>query len=122
VPVLFANAVGDLQPMNGLFGKLMDPALFRLPGLSRIVDGDGTLRGELGHKVGVLVADVSLGAVHKSEQAPPDYGGWLHPSSALVCRALRPVDLTLAKPYYAFSRQRRRQARRLITIEKDQTT
>ncbi|MFO7537184.1 MAG: carbon-nitrogen hydrolase family protein [Chloroflexota bacterium] len=117
VPVLFANALGDLQPMSGLFGKLMDPALFRLLGLSRIVDGDGTLRGELGHEEGVLVAEVSLGAGFRQEQAPPDYGGWLHPGSALVRRALRPVDLALARVYYAFSRQRRRQARRLMAHE-----
>jgi predicted amidohydrolase len=117
VPVLFANALGDLQPMSGLFGKLMDPALFRLLGLSRIVDGDGTLRGELGHEEGVLVAEVSLGAGFRQEQAPPDYGGWLHPGSALVRRALRPVDLALARAYYALSRQRRRQARRLMAHE-----
>ncbi len=114
VPVLFANAVGDLQPMSGLFGRLMSPEFFRLPGLSRIVDADGTLRGELGREEGVLVAEVGTGSVRGSDEEVPDHGGWLHPGSALVRRVLRPVDLSLARAGYALSGRRRRFARRLV--------
>jgi N-carbamoylputrescine amidase len=110
VPVLFVNAVGDLQPMTGLLGRFVDPSLFRLEGLSRIVDSDGALLAELGESEGVIVATVALDPARKQHHQPPDYGGWLHPGSALSRKVMIPLDTALGRAAYTLSRQRRRQA------------
>jgi N-carbamoylputrescine amidase len=110
VPVVFVNAVGDLQPMAGLLGKFLTPDLFRLRGFSRIADSDGMLVGALGEDEGVLVAEVTLDPARKRRGTPPDHDGWLHEGSGITRKVIIPIDIGVGRTSYALSRQRRRLA------------
>jgi N-carbamoylputrescine amidase len=115
VPVVFVNAVGVMGQMSGLFGKIMDPTLFRLQGLSRIVDSDGTLKGALGKKEGVLVTEVTLDPSQRRYEQPKDYDGNLNPGSALLRKVILPVDIALGTMAYRLNPQRYVKARRILT-------
>jgi len=116
VPAVFVNAVGTMGRMPGLVGKLMNPGLFRLQGLSRIVDLDGTLKGALGKKEGVLVSEVTLDPSRKQHKKPKDYGGWLHPGSALLRKVIMPLDLAWSIVYYRFNLERRKKAMHISSL------
>jgi N-carbamoylputrescine amidase len=107
IPVLFANAVGDLQPMTGLLGRFMTPELFRLEGQSCIVDSDGALHGPMEDEEALLVAEVRLGPTHTQNGQPPDYDGWLHPGSTLIRKVLIPLDVALARMSYSLRKGKR---------------
>jgi N-carbamoylputrescine amidase len=107
VPVLFANAVGDMQPMSGLLGRFMTPELFHLQGQSCLVDSDGALHGPLEAEEAVLVAEVRLGLAHKQNNQPPDYDGWLHPGSKLTRKVLLPLDAILGRTSYSWRKSMR---------------
>ena len=71
VPVIMANRVGPLE--TELPGHL--PYLkSSFPGLSSIVDSDGTVKQELGDEEGVIVSDVCIGANRKLGALPKKYG------------------------------------------------
>lgn len=106
IPVLFANAIGELQPMSGLLGRFMTPELFCLQGQSCIVNSDGTLHGPLEAEEAVLVAEVRLGSGHKQNNQPPDYDGWLHPGSKLTRKLLLPLDTILGRISYSCMKAR----------------
>ncbi|MEW6524327.1 MAG: carbon-nitrogen hydrolase family protein [Bacillota bacterium] len=110
VPVVLVNPVGPMEPRAGLFGKVMDPGVFSLRGMSRIVDSDGTLRGELGDEEGVLVSDVTLDPAMKRSLEPRDFGGWLYPGPAMVRRVLLPAENAVATLSYKLSPKRRKTA------------
>ncbi len=70
-PVVMANRVGPLE--TKLPGHL--PYLkSSFPGLSSIVDSNGTVKGELGDEEGVIVADVNLNTGVKDRDEPKKYG------------------------------------------------
>ena len=70
VPVIMANQTGPLE--TELPGSL--PYLkSSFPGLSCIVDADGTVKEELEDEEGVIVADLSVGG-HPTPAAPKKYG------------------------------------------------
>lgn len=71
VPVIMANRVGPLE--TELPGNL--PYLkSSFPGLSSIVDSDGTVKAELGDEEGFIVADVCLRPDAKRLSEPKRYG------------------------------------------------
>lgn len=71
VPVVMANRVGPLD--TDLPGRL--PHLKScFPGLSSIVDYDGTVKAELGDEEGVIVADVHIGHSSERKCEPKRYG------------------------------------------------
>jgi N-carbamoylputrescine amidase len=71
VPVVMANQTGPLE--TKLPGHL--PYLkSSFPGLSCIVDADGTVKQELGDEEGVIVSDVCIGANYKHSALPRKYG------------------------------------------------
>lgn len=71
VPVVMANRVGRLE--TDLPGKL--PHLkSSFPGLSSIVDFDGTVKAALDEQEGVIVADVTLGAGAPHLSEPKRHG------------------------------------------------
>lgn len=71
VPVIVANRVGPLK--TELPGSL--PYLkSSFPGLSSIVDSNGTVKGELGDDEGVIVADVLLRQDTRHGTEPKRYG------------------------------------------------
>ncbi|MHB8549459.1 MAG: carbon-nitrogen hydrolase family protein [Acidiferrobacterales bacterium] len=70
-PVIMANHVGPLEtPLPGNLPYLKSS----FPGLSSIVDADGTVKGALGGEEGVIVADVLLRQNATHESAPKRYG------------------------------------------------
>ncbi|MEW8437117.1 MAG: carbon-nitrogen hydrolase family protein [Candidatus Thiodiazotropha taylori] len=71
VPVIVANRAGPLE--TDLPGNL--PHLkSSFPGLSSIVDFDGTVKAELGDEEGVIVADVQVGYIAGHNSTPKRYG------------------------------------------------
>lgn len=63
VPVIMANRVGPLETdLPGILPYLRSS----FPGMSSIVDSDGTVKAELGEEEGIIVADICLG--HKAER------------------------------------------------------
>jgi len=71
VPVIMANRVGPLE--TDLPGNL--PYLkSSFPGLSSVVDYDGTVKMELGDEEGIIVADVHLGHSVERKNKPRRYG------------------------------------------------
>ena len=71
VPVVVANRVGPLE--TDLPGNL--PYLkSSFPGLSSVVDYDGTVKAELGDEEGIIVADVHLGLSVERKNKPRRYG------------------------------------------------
>jgi N-carbamoylputrescine amidase len=107
VPAVFVNQTGAIAPLAGILGRVMDPAVFRLQGGSRIVDGDGTVVGSLGDGEDVLVADVTLDPARRAWHAPRSYGGWLTPGTPIVRRAIIPAGIGLGRLSYRMGRRRR---------------
>jgi len=71
VPVIMANRVGPLE--TDLPGNL--PYLkSSFPGLSSIVDSDGSVKAELGDEEGIIVADVHLEEDDIRKSTPKRYG------------------------------------------------
>ena len=71
VPVIMADRVGPLE--TDLPGNL--PHLkSSFPGLSSIIDYDGTVKAELGGEEGVIVADVLIGHCAERKCEPKRYG------------------------------------------------
>jgi N-carbamoylputrescine amidase len=115
VPAILVNQVGTMDRMSGLLGKFMDPDVFRLEGRSHIIDSDGTIKGELESKEGMIVADVTLDPSRKCRVEPENYGGWLHPGSALVRKMIIPLDKGLGELAYTLSPLRRRKAQEIAS-------
>lgn len=71
VPVVMADRVGKLDTdLPGLLPHLKSS----FPGLSSIVDYDGTVKAELSHEEGVIVADVHIGHSEERKTKPRRYG------------------------------------------------
>lgn len=73
VPVVMANKCGPL--VTALPGGF-PPQNTRFPGLSAIVDGDGSVKAALGSDEGVIVADVMLDPTRKAAIPPRAHGRW----------------------------------------------
>ncbi|MBI2567309.1 MAG: carbon-nitrogen hydrolase family protein [Candidatus Schekmanbacteria bacterium] len=106
VPAVMTNKCGawssplPLTPdtWNGVF-----------PGNATIVDGDGTVKAQLGAEPGVIVEDVLLDPARKRRVAPAVYGRWSRPTPWFANTA-QLVEAEGAL-WYALSRERRRRAR-----------
>ena len=107
VPAVFVNQTGAIAPLAGILGRVMDPAIFRLQGGSRIVDSDGTLLASLDDGEDVLVAGVTLDPARRTWHLPHAYGGWLTPGSPIVRRAIIPAGIGLGRLSYRMGRRRR---------------
>jgi N-carbamoylputrescine amidase len=71
VPVILANRTGPLEtPLPGNLPYLKSS----FPGLSSIVDADGTVKAELGDEEGIIVADVTLKSGVKRLNKPKKFG------------------------------------------------
>jgi N-carbamoylputrescine amidase len=111
VPVVFANQVGPLAPMGGMLGRLMNPAMYRLRGQSRIIDASGSVLAERAEDEGALVAAAVMDPDRKHYQPQPSFGGWLQPGPVLVRKVIIPLDIATEQARYKLSRERRRKAR-----------
>jgi N-carbamoylputrescine amidase len=110
VPVVFANQVGPLIPIGGLFGRLMNPKIYRLRGQSRIIGSDGTVLAELAEQEGAVVAAAVMDPGRKHYQPQPRYSGWLQPGPALARKVIIPLGITSGTLSYLLSRERRHKA------------
>lgn len=109
MPVVFVNKCGPwTSPVPGL-PFLKQKSSF--PGYTCIVDGDGSMRGSLDDREGVIVEDVTLDPGRRTGEVPPCRGRW----AIRVPFAMNQFRLIEAagKAYYLLSRQRRRRARQV---------
>lgn len=76
VPVVMANRSGPfVSPMPGR----LPPWNSSFPGLSTVVDGDGTVKGQLAAAEGAVVAQVCLDPSRKVATEPRSFGRWAMP-------------------------------------------
>ncbi len=114
VPVIFADQTGPLVgSLGGIWGHLMNPAVFGYPGCSTIADGNGSARAQMGREEGVIVADVTLDPSRKHYSPPQSYDGWLHPGAPLMRKVILPLGIVQAKLSYSISNERKRRARQI---------
>jgi N-carbamoylputrescine amidase len=114
VPVVFADQTGPMAgSLGGIWGMLMDPAVFGYPGGSTIADGDGTARAQMGPEEGFIVADVTVDPARKHYSPPKTYDGWLHPGAPLMRKVILPLGIAQAKLSYSLSGERKRRARQV---------
>jgi N-carbamoylputrescine amidase len=111
-PAVFVNQTGEMAPIPGILGRLMDPAVFRLQGGSRIVDSDGSVVGSLGDGEDVLVGEVVLDPARRTRLVPASYGGWLTPGNAILRNVVIPLDVAIGGASYRLRRRARRAAAR----------
>jgi N-carbamoylputrescine amidase len=116
VPAVFVNQVGPFPRMTGILGSLMDPALFRMQGNSRIVDADGTVLASLDAEEGVAVGDVVLDPARRVRATPKSYGGWLTPGNPIARRVLIPLDIVLGTVTYRLRSRTRREAAAMAAV------
>jgi N-carbamoylputrescine amidase len=114
VPVVFVDQTGPMVgSLGGIWGRLMDPAVFGYPGGSTIADSDGSARAQMGQEEGIIVADVTLDPTRKHYSPPKTYDGWLHPGAPLMRKVILPAGIAGAKISYALSVERKRRARQI---------
>lgn len=124
VPVVFVNHTGPMEGGRwaGILGRLMDAEHMRYAGYSAIVDSDLSVKSQIGLDEGVLVADVTLDPSRKIKGAIPDYGGWIHPGEALLRKVILPAEIGWGKLSYRLSRERKRKARAISSVQKQAIT
>ena len=108
VPVVLANKSGPWEsPIPGPpLGKTTGS---RFPGLSTIVDSDGSVRARLGDEEGVIVADVMTDPARKRHAVPPRYGRYVLPGPPQ--RTLVRLIEGMGRLRYGLSSTRRSRAR-----------
>lgn len=109
IPVVFVNKCGPwTSPVPGL------PFLTqrsRFPGYTCIVDGDGTVKAQLGDEEGVIVEEVTLNPARRKETAPLHHGRWALKTPWAMNQFL--LVEAVGRLFYRISRERRRRARQV---------
>jgi len=103
VPVVFANKSGPWRTPLPLLPLSQDSVF---PGLSAVVDGDGTLLGRLGAEEGLLIHDVRLDPARRRSRSPTD-PSWAMELNPLL-NLFRAVEAAGSLWYRASGRRRRR--------------
>lgn len=110
VPVVLANKCGPWQsPIPG--PQLVKMTNCRFPGLSTIIDGDGSVKASLDDNEGVIVADVTIDPSHKKQPVVPHYGRYVYPGPA-GRSVLRLVE-AMGRLHYQRSSRRKTKAQSL---------
>lgn len=113
VPVVLANKCGPWE--SSIPGpQLVKVAGSVFPGLSVIIDSDGSAKAQLGDEEGVIVADVTLDSSRKRHEIPPHYGRWIQPGPPQ--RALLRLVEAMGRFHYVFSSTRKNRARNLSQL------
>ena len=108
VPVVLANKCGPWEsPIPGPQVVKLTGAAF--PGLSVIIDSDGSVKAQLGDQEGVIVADVTLDPAQKRHPVPPHYGRYVTPGPPQ--RAVLRLVEGMGQLRYELSSTRRSKAR-----------
>jgi N-carbamoylputrescine amidase len=117
IPTVLVNQVGGIEGERwpGITGRLVIPEYFNYPGYSTIVDSDIVVVAQLQRQEGVIVADVTLDPTRKRCAPIPDYGGWIHPGSAIFRKIILAIDISWGKLHYRLGGGTRRKivARRM---------
>ena len=100
VPIVFANAVGEVPPMRGLLGRFMSSDCYRLRGGSAVFLPDGTAAFAKTENEEIVTAEIELGRKRETPVIPKDYNGWLYPGSGMARKILIPLDSALGVRYY----------------------
>lgn len=100
-PVIFANALGDVEPMPGITGHMMNPKTFKLNGNSVIYE-----KGKSPIRMGTeesLTCDVQI----KSDKSKciEFYNGWIDKDNALFRRFILPFDVKRGTRLYEQNKQ-----------------
>jgi len=108
VPVVLANKCGPWEsPVPG--PQLVKTTGSCFPGLSAIVNSDGSIMARLGEEEGVIVADVTMDSARKNHPVLPHYGRYVTPGPAR--RSLVRVIEIMGRLSYALSSRRKTMAR-----------
>jgi len=116
IPTVMVNHCGhcasDTPP--GMVIKLLPPAEFyQYPGLSIIVDSNGSVLAQAGSEEGSVIGDVTIDPGRKIHSSIPDYAGRVYAGSA--GRNLVKVDETLGWVSYTLSAKRLNTAQQIST-------
>jgi N-carbamoylputrescine amidase len=109
VPVVMVNKCGRWQsPIPGIpFGRQDS----RFPGLSNIVDSDGTVKVQLGDEEAVIVDDVMFDPSRKIHEPPKCHGRWAQEGPWL--RNYMQVIESFGRLWYSLSSERKKRAREI---------
>jgi N-carbamoylputrescine amidase len=110
VPIVLANKCGLWEsPIPGL--QFVKQTGGSFPGLSNIVDSDGTVKAILGDEEGVIVTDVTIDPALKKHPVVPHYGRYIHPGYRHPQRAIIRLIESMGRLSYEFSTRRKNKAR-----------
>lgn len=112
VPTVMANKCGPL--VTSMPGG-MPTQRTRFPGLSTVVDSDGTVKSQLGGEQGIAIAEVSLDPGRKVAAVPQRHGRWALPVPWFSI--LFPLAASLGR--HAYGRSHTRAARALAVGHED---
>jgi len=112
VPVVMADKCGTWEspvpfPWSILAGKQKSS----FPGLSAIVDSDGTVKAQLGREEAVIIEDVTLDPSRKVHEPPKCYGRWAFEGPR--ARNLFLVEEAVGRLSYSLSSARKKKARQI---------
>ncbi len=100
IPIAFANGIGEMEPMQGLMGKLMSPSKFKLRGKSCIINSNGIIVASLSSEAGFIMNEVELGKISNEKAKVPDFSGWIHDGSWLLRNIIIPFDIWRGEKIY----------------------
>lgn len=103
IPVVMANKCGPWPWQDSTF-----------PGLSSIVDSDGTLRAQLDDEEGVIMADVTLDSHRKHCEAPKDFGQAFRGPGMMTAGHMLEA---FGRLRYQLSSKRKRVARKVSSLQ-----
>jgi len=109
IPVVMINKCGEWRSSIPFMPFLTQESSF--PGLSTIVDSDGTLKAQLGDEEGVIVEEVTLDPTCKKNVQPLCYGRWSM-KMPWVMNQFRVIE-AIGRTWYRFSGERKRRAREI---------
>ena len=111
VPVVMVNKCGTWESPLPLPWALGGKQKSSFPGLSAIVDSDGTVKAQLGREEAVIVEDVTLDPSRKTHEPPKCYGRWAFEGPSLM--KLFPVLEISGRLSYSLSSERKKKARQI---------
>ncbi len=99
VPVVFCNAIGEVEPMAGITGKLMNPDKFKLNGHSCVYN-----KGEIINiEDNILTFECDLVSKKRNNDIEFD-GEWIDKGNKLYRRVILPLDVKKGIKLYNKSR------------------
>ena len=101
-PVIFANAVGEVEQMAGITGRLMNPQRYKLNGNSIIFEDGRTT--EFAGKIESLSEECDI-KTKKGKKDITFYGEWIDEGSALFRNVVIPLDVKKGVKMYNKSKE-----------------